>query len=76
MNKTNTTKPIRNVKNQMTFFAPPEEIIVSRFGTVSMRRWCELECQRINASNRGDDVRVIESTKGHVAIARFDKKAA
>ena len=54
----------------MTYFCDPEEIMDTEYGVVTYRKWCEFECVRINKSNRGDHIKVVENKTGKIAICR------
>ncbi len=52
--------------NNLTVWENPSDTLNSQYGTVSYKKWCELEATRINAA--GGQVMVGYNAAGKVAI--------
>jgi hypothetical protein len=55
---------------RMTEWISPNEIIASGYGNISGKEWVDKEVDRINKKNGKASVKVVTTSKGHLAISR------
>ena len=55
-------------KASITHWTKPNEVIVSEYGAITYREWCEKERDRIN--KHGVTVKIVKRAGGDIALSR------
>ena len=56
--------------DSMTVWSDPEEIMISGYGRISYREWCELEMARHNRDKAGSVRMDTRESDGWIALSR------